>query len=152
MAVTDASISLVVRRMIRAPQERLFSLWTRPEHLKQWWGPPSVTCIGAELDLRVGGRYRIGNRFQDGREVWIAGEFEVISPPHLLTYTWRVDGASGRSERVTVRFEANGANTEVIVVHERIPNKATRAGHEVGWQGCLDGLEQYLTSGARQQL
>ncbi len=52
---------------------------------------------------------------------------------------------SGVSERVTVRFEPRENGTEVIILHERIPNAATRDRHEKGWQGCLDGLAEYLT-------
>lgn len=53
----------------------------------------------------MGGKYRLGNAFPDGRVVWIVGTFERISPPHELVYTWRVEGAEGPDERVTVRFD-----------------------------------------------
>jgi uncharacterized protein YndB with AHSA1/START domain len=71
-------ITLVVRKTIRATRERLFDAWTQPIQLRQWWGPEDVECLDAEVDLRVGGRYRIANRFPDGRVVWITGEFELI--------------------------------------------------------------------------
>ncbi|HYM60796.1 MAG TPA: SRPBCC domain-containing protein [Thermoanaerobaculia bacterium] len=138
--------TLVVRKLIAATPERLFTAWTAPEHLKQWWGPPSVTCTDAEVDLRVGGGYRIANRFPDGTVVWIAGEFEAIDPPHKLVYTWRIEPQSHTAELVTVLFEARpeGA-TEVIVIHERIPDKAARETHEQGWEGCLEGLAEYVS-------
>lgn len=135
---------LVVRKTIRAAPERLFEAWTQPAHLLKWWGPEGVSCIGAEVDLHVGGRYRIGNRLPDGTVLWIAGEFEVIEPPHRLTYTWQLEGISGNPERITVRFEPQGGATEVIVTHERIPNQTLRDQHERGWYGCLDGLARYL--------
>src|SRR5262249_47241843 len=46
---------LIVRRVIRAPVERVFAAWTEPAHLVRWWGPAPVVCCGAEVDLRVGG-------------------------------------------------------------------------------------------------
>jgi uncharacterized protein YndB with AHSA1/START domain len=76
--------------------------------------------------------------------VWIVGEFEVVEPPRRLTYTWRLEGISDAAERVTVRFEARGTATEVTVTHERIPNQALRHQHEQGWQGCLEGLREYV--------
>ncbi len=82
--------TLVVRRIIQATPERLFKAWTDPEQLKKWWGPQSVTCVDAEVDLRVGGRYRIANQFPDGKLLWISGEFQLIEPPHKLAYTWRI--------------------------------------------------------------
>jgi uncharacterized protein YndB with AHSA1/START domain len=135
---------LIVRRSIRASPERLFDAWTQPKHLKQWWGPKSVECVDAEVDLRVGGSYRIANQFPDGKILWINGEFEIIERPHRLVYTWRVSEAKTAAERVTVTFAALGEETEVIVVHERIPTEAMRDMHEQGWAGCLDGLVDYL--------
>lgn len=134
---------LIVRRSIRASPERIFDAWTQPEHLKQWWGPKSVECVDAEVDLRVGGRYRIANRFPDDKILWISGEFEIIERPHKLVYTWHV-GAAETAERVTITFEARGEETELIVMHERIPTEAMRDMHEQGWAGCLDGLVDYI--------
>jgi uncharacterized protein YndB with AHSA1/START domain len=150
-AAESATITLVVRRTINATAERLFEAWTNPAHLKRWWGPRPVICIDAEVDLRVGGGYRIANRFPDGRILWIFGEFEVIAPPHKLVYTWRVDPQSEFSERVTVRFEPRGSATEVIIEHERIPNATARDSHQQGWDGCLDGLANYLSSNETQR-
>jgi uncharacterized protein YndB with AHSA1/START domain len=79
--------TLVVRRRIHATPEKLFAAWTQPEHLVRWWGPQGVACPAAEIDLRVGGAYRLANRFPDGTVVWIAGVFELIEPPHRLMYT-----------------------------------------------------------------
>jgi uncharacterized protein YndB with AHSA1/START domain len=135
---------LLVRRSIRASPERIFDAWTQPEHLKQWWGPKSVECVDAEVDLRVGGRYRITNQFPDGKVLCISGEFETVERPHCLVYTWRVDDVAVAAERVTVTFEARGEATEVIVAHERIPTESMRDMHEQGWIGCLDGLVDYL--------
>ena len=145
LPIDSATAVLVVRKNIRATPEHLFDAWTQPERLKKWWGPQSVVCIEAEVDLRVGGRYRIANQFPDGKLLWISGEFQLIEPPHKLVYTWRIEPAPQPAELVTVSFEPREAGaTEVIVVHERIPNKTARDAHEQGWFGCLDGLAKYL--------
>ena len=73
-----------------------------------------------------------------------AGEFEIVAPPHRLVYTWRAEPGSEAPERVTVTFEPREGATEVVVVHERIPDAPTRDRHREGWQGCLDGLAEYL--------
>jgi uncharacterized protein YndB with AHSA1/START domain len=145
------NITLVVRRTIQATAEQLFAAWTKPEHLKRWWGPRPITCADAEIDLRVGGAYRIANRLPDGTLLWIFGEFEVVDPPFRLVYTWRTNLHSQVSERVSVHFEPRGGATEVIIVHERIPNRETRMQHEQGWAGCLDGLANYLSTESRRQ-
>jgi uncharacterized protein YndB with AHSA1/START domain len=143
-----STVTLIVRRTIRASTERLFDAWTQPEQLKKWWGPASVECIDAKVDLRVGGCYRIANRFPDGRVLWIAGEFESIERSKRLVYTWRLESTDGPPERVTVTFEPRGSETEVVVTHERIPTKAMRDMHEQGWSGCLDGLAEFVSSAA----
>ncbi len=137
-------LSLVVRRTFRADAQALFDAWTQPRHLTQWWGPAGVTCPAAEIDLRVGGRYRIANKFPDGTVVWIAGQFERIARPHLLAYTWRIESEVQLHERVVVRFEARSGATEIIVSHERIPDAPTRDLHAKGWQGCLTRLQGYM--------
>ncbi len=139
-----AGAKLVVRRRINAPREKLFAAWTEPALLVSWWGPPGVACPAAEIDLRVGGSYRIANRFPDGRVMWISGVFEVIVPPERLTYTWKLESQQGPPERVTVCFEVHGSATEVVVIHEQVPGETARRSHEVGWNGCLDGLARFV--------
>jgi uncharacterized protein YndB with AHSA1/START domain len=142
-ASNSSSLSLIVRRTIRASPERLFAAWTEAERLVSWWGPANVACPAAEIDLRVGGRYRIANTMPDGSTLWIAGEFLQIERPRLLVYSWRLEPEDTATERVTVRFESRGDATDVIVSHEHIADATTRDQHRLGWEGCLDGLQAY---------
>jgi uncharacterized protein YndB with AHSA1/START domain len=146
-ASSSCSLTLIVRRVIAASPERLFEAWICPAELRCWWGPESVTCTAAEVDLQVGGRYRIANRLPDGTTLWISGVFERIDRPRKLVYTWCVGSGSAPSELVTVTFEAHPGGTEVVVVHERIADAAMRDRHEQGWHGCLDGLGVHLSRG-----
>lgn len=136
-------LTLVVRRTIPATAEFLFHAWTQPVRLKEWWGPSGVRCVEAQIDLRIGGQYRIANQFPDGKVIWITGEYERIEAPRELMYTWRVEGDPRPLERVTVEFKQTGVETEVIVTHERIPDARVREQHDAGWRCCLDGLVEY---------
>lgn len=138
--MTTESLHLIVRRRIRANPERLFAAWTTASELAAWWGPKGVRCTHAEVDARVGGRYRIANALPDGQVLWISGEFLAVVPHSKLVFTWKLEPGESDQEVVTVRFEAQGEGTEVIVVHERIDNDAKRNEHRQGWEGCLDGL------------
>ncbi len=139
-----------VRRVIAARPERLFEAWTNASQLQAWWGPAGVRCPLAEVDARVGGRYRIDNQMADGSVVSIRGEFLALEPPSKRVYTWVIgppgSEAKAAPERVTVQFEPRDQGTEVIVTHERIAGERTRAGHEAGWIGCLGGLERYVAT------
>src|SRR5687768_11531029 len=113
---------LAIRRVIAATPERLFEAWTTPALLVQWWGPAGVRCIGAEIDLRVGGAYRIGNELPDGKVLWITGTFEVVERPHRLVYSWQIGDEP--VSRVTVSFVATGESTEVMIAHEQVHSAA----------------------------
>ncbi len=91
------------------------------------------------------------NRLPDGHLVWIVGEFERIEPPHMLVYSWRIglDGTS--NERVTVRFVPHAEGTEVSVVHENITTDESRALHQRGWIGCLEGLAAFAPPASRER-
>jgi len=96
------------------------------------------------MDLTPGGRYQISNQLGNQSLVLIEGVFEQINPPVLLVYTWRTTPGPDEDERVTVRFLAKPPGTEVCVKHERIVTAAVRDQHLEGWQGCLNGLQEYF--------
>ena len=137
--------SLQVKRFVPATPERVFDAWTNPDDLQKWWGPVGVRCRSAEVDLRVGGQYRIANEFPDGTILWIAGEFEVVQRPRLLVYTWTVQTEAPKKERVTVQFEPHARGTDLILKHELIHTTKLRDQHQQGWLGCLDALVEFVT-------
>lgn len=146
MTDTEQSLSLIVRRVVRGSAVQVFRAWTDPAQLRQWWGPAGVRCIDAQIDLRVGGHYRIGNQLPDGSEIWIEGVFERIEPPHLIAFSWsRVQTKANRvpAEKVCIRFVERTDGTEVIVEHTRIADRTTFNSHEIGWHGCLDGFASH---------
>lgn len=140
---------LTVRRLVPAPPAKVFEAWTRPQSLKTWWGPAGVTCIDAEIDLRPGGRYTIGNQLPDGHILWICGRFLEIDAPHRLAYSWatsaeKSDGSGEPDEYVAIRFDRHPDGTEVVISHRRIADRKSRDQHEIGWRGCLEGLDRFL--------
>lgn len=143
--MTESGLRLVVRRVIAASPARLFEAWTTPSQLLEWWGPLDIDCTLAEIDLRVGGRYRLGNRNREGDVLYLSGEFLAIDPPTQLVYTWQLESADRPQEQVTVRFEPRDDGTEVVITHELIPDEQTRTTHRHGWLGCLKGLAEQVS-------
>jgi uncharacterized protein YndB with AHSA1/START domain len=136
--------ALSLRRIIRAPREKVFAAWTEPELLKKWWGPGPVSCPEAHVDLREGGEYRLANLETTGSIVWISGRFERVRAPEELVYTWTISSLPGESTLVRVQFLPHPEGTELVLAHERFALAATRDMHLKGWGGCLDKLEARL--------
>ena len=140
--------NVLVKRTFFTSPERLFAAWTDPELLAKWWGPPGSQVKSVEIDLRVGGGYRIGLSYADGHPFYVRGIYELIQPPRKLAFTWRwerPDMDIGES-RVTLEFQERGKATEIILVHAQLPNEAARTAHEEGWIGILSNLDEALFS------
>lgn len=145
----DGPYEIEMRRQLPVTPQRAFAAWTDPDEMRQWWGPRGVHCVAVELDLRVGGAYRIGNELPDKSVLWIDGVFEVVDIPNRLEYTWSTSRDGASIERVSVRFEANDAGTEIVIRHSRIPTETLVDDHRHGWQGCLAGLAEHLSPDSR---
>lgn len=135
---------LVTSRVIAASPERLFAAWTTPDQLRKWWGPPGGHCEDAEVDVRVGGAYRLDNRTADGELVTISGTFTEVSPPTAIAYTWQVDPGPPHRELVTVSFTPCDGGTDVVIRHDRIADEAIWQEHARGWASCLDRLTRWV--------
>ena len=77
---------IVITRFFDAPPEVVFEAWTNPEQLAQWWGPEDFTNPVCELDVRVGGDWRIVMRAPDGAMYPCRGVYlEIVAPERTLT-------------------------------------------------------------------
>jgi uncharacterized protein YndB with AHSA1/START domain len=79
-----------VERTFEAPAEAVFDAWTNPEVLRRWWkAAPSHEVTVAELDLRVGGGYRLAmNDTESGEQHVVHGTYREVSRPDRLVYSW----------------------------------------------------------------
>lgn len=139
----ETDTSLQVSRRIRADAETVFRAWTDPEELRQWSCPEGATVEDAQVDLRVGGKYRVRMKGSEGEIHTAVGVYRAIEPARRLVYTWdweEDDHKIGES-LVTVEFKKRGDATEVILTHERFPNGEATKAHEKGWTSCLNRLE-----------
>ncbi|HXY32554.1 MAG TPA: SRPBCC domain-containing protein [Gemmatimonadaceae bacterium] len=130
---------LQVRRTFSAPPERLFRAWTTAAELKKWHAPRDLGVSLAEVDLKVGGRYRIHMRQPDGAEHRVSGIYRVIDPPRKLAYTWQWDG-DAEETLVTLEFLPKGTGTELVLTHEGFATDEKRTSHEHGWTSILERL------------
>ena len=139
---TATATSLQVRRVIKAPRQRVFEAWTKPDELKRWHAPGRLTVSLAEIDARPGGKYRIHMQQPDGVEHKVSGVYREVDPPKRLVYTWGWDGNHPvKNSVVTIDFVERGNATEVILTHDGFPSTEERDDHEKGWTAILEKLE-----------
>jgi len=139
--------AVVVRRMIAAPRERVFNAWLDPELLSRFMIPGDVSHATAEVDARVGGRFRIVmNHGRGGAEHW--GEYLAIDPPERLSFTWISESTDLQTTTVTIELrELPGGGTDLVLSHYGLPDRSAGA-HEGGWGSIADELGAVLTSRA----
>jgi len=73
-------------RVIDAPRELVWSVWTDPKHLAQWWGPDGFTTTTSSFDFRPGGVWRFVMHGPDGRDYENRITFDAIVKPERLEY------------------------------------------------------------------
>lgn len=132
---------LRLSRTLPSPAERVWQAFTDPAALAAWLWPERFATT-AEVDLRVGGRYRIEG---PGAGMAVAGEYVAVEAPRRLVFTWRWDGEPDET-LVTVELTPTAAGTELVLVHERFTDDAQRDEHAKGWSDCLDRLPGWLAA------
>ncbi len=141
--------SLTIVRRIKARPSIVFEALVTAEGIAQWWGPDSGPVLIAQVDARVGGRYRVRFRLLDGSEHESTGEFLEVAPPERVAMTWRwtTGGADSGESRVDIVLRPVGDATELIFTHARLQDAESRDSHTGGWNGALDKLEAMFAKG-----
>jgi uncharacterized protein YndB with AHSA1/START domain len=148
MAAARDGLTLHLERALPAPRPDVFRMHADPDMLARWWGPKGFTAPSIELDLRVGGRYRIEMQPPDGERFLLSGEFREVDPPARLAYTFRWEPPDPDDRETLVAFSLRdlGDSTEVIVDQGLFATEARRALHEEGWTETLNRLQELITN------
>ena len=140
--------TLVLKRTYQAKREKVFRAWTDPQALTKWFAPTDDSSTPlAQVDLRVGGSYRIQMKTPDGRPHTVHGVFREIKEPERLVFTWQWEEswACGVGETlVTVELHERPDGTELVLTQEGFVDAAERDRHIGGWTGCLSRLPKGL--------
>jgi uncharacterized protein YndB with AHSA1/START domain len=149
---TDEQI--LITRGFDAPKHLVYKAWTTPELVKRWWNAKRGEVTVAEIDLRVGGRWRYVMVTDDGFEVGFHGEYREIVPNERIVSTEVYEGApAGSPEEGTLNTmtfaEADGHTTLTILVQapsRKVRDAIIESGMEAGMQDALDLLEEVAFS------
>ena len=106
---------LHLRRFFAAPRQLVFDAWTKPEMVKQWWGPNGFTIPFCEIDARAGGEFLIQMKAPDGTVGALKGRYVVFHPPYSFQYIGTPldkDGNAMCETWTSVFFEEKNGGTE----------------------------------------
>lgn len=137
---------LVVARIFNGPARMVFEAWTKPELFKRWWAPKStgVPLLSCEMDVRVGGRYRVEFGHDASNSMAFIGKYVEVIPHSRLVWT---NEESDDGAVTTVTFEEQGDKT-LLVLHELYPSKKALdeaiAGMEGGMPEQFEQLDELL--------
>ena len=144
---TEQNTSLEIRRVIKAPRDRVYAAWIDPAQMKQWFGPVDVKTNNLLVDARVGGEFRWDLTNADGEEMTMLGEFRELQPGRKIVFTWQWQDDEDWADHVsvvTVNLSDCDGGTELRLTHEDLPNEKSRDGHSRGWNSALDKLENFV--------
>ena len=139
--------TLRIERLIDAPPDVVFRAWTTREAMEQWYrdGDDFVARV-VELDLRVGGRYRVEFGPESAAPYVETGVYLEIDPPQRLVMSEALEGVESpwSNTKVTVVLEEEDGKTRLVLVHEQFPSREHRDAAAGGWPGFIDRIERLV--------
>jgi len=136
---------LVVTRTVNGPARLVFEAWTKAELFRRWWVPKSygLTLLSCEMDVRVGGQYRLAFLHEGATMEFFGTYLEVVPHSRLV---WTNDEGDAGQTITTVTFEENAGKT-LLVVNDLYPSKeALEGGASAALPETLDQLDELLAS------
>jgi uncharacterized protein YndB with AHSA1/START domain len=141
---------ILITREFAAPRHLVYRAWTTPELIKRWWPAKRGKMTVAEVDLRVGGRWRYVMIADGGLEVAFHGEYREIVPNERLVSTEVFELVPDAEAVDTLTLTEQGGRTTltVLVQHQTRAHRDAHieSGMEAGLQDALDLLEQVATT------
>lgn len=135
---TATKTSITIESTIKAPVEKVWQLWSAPEHITQWcsasddWHTPR-----AENDLRIGGKFSSRMEAKDGSFNFdFGGVYDQVKTNELIEYT------IGDGRKVSIHFKPEDNETRVIETFEA-ENENPVEMQRAGWQAILDNFKKY---------
>ncbi len=125
----------------QAPHQRaagkIYAAWTEPDNLIRWFGPAMVQqqTVRADIDARIGGRYRISFDDARGEHHEVGGTYRELVPHRRLVFSWAWHATPERELQVTVSLQPDGDGTLLTLHHEPFFDSAARDAHDRGWTG-----------------
>ncbi|WNG38231.1 SRPBCC family protein [Archangium violaceum] len=139
-----ADREVVITRVFEAPARILFEAYSKPEHIKRWFGPRGWPVTLCEMDFRKGGRFRFQMTGPNGQKnTPFGGEYLEIVPNRKIVYDNGFESPGAEKMIVTVTFDEQGGKT-TLTMHTLFASVAMKNAHVGGGfvQGTGSGFDQ----------
>lgn len=149
--LTTQQGELTITRVVDAPVELVYRVWTDPVHMAKWWGPQGFSNPVCEMDVRAGGKIRIDMEAPDGTLYSMRGVYlEVLKLEKIVFSSVSLDQNCQPLFEVVnnITFYTQGKKTKLVidVKIRRISAEAMLhvAGMKEGWSQTLSRMERVL--------
>ncbi len=142
---------IIMTRLLNAPRELVWDVFTNPKHLANWWGPFGFTITTHSMELKVGSQWLLTMHGPDGTDYPnnIVYE-EIVKPGRIIFRHVNDDYKIPVLHRTTITFTEEGTKTRLFF-KMTFPNLESL--NEVNAEyGAVEGgkqtnarLEEYLT-------
>jgi len=152
----ESEREVTITRIFDAPARLLFDAYSKPEHIKQWFGPIGWPVTLCEMDFRVGGKFRFAMTGPSGRQnTPFGGTYREIIPNRKIVYDNGFETEGAGRMLVTVSFDEHDGRTTLTIhtVFESIAmcKSHTSRGFEQGTNSGLDQLGERVAAMAAQE-
>lgn len=146
MAASSAGNTVRLHRVLKAPPEVVYKAFVDPQALVKWNPPHGFTATVHEMDVRVGGKYRMSfTNFRTGQSHAFGGTYAELKPGELIRYTDKFESPDMPGEmNVTIGFRKVLCGTELTIVQEGLPPQIPVEFCYLGWQESLGLLAQVV--------
>ena len=137
-----ANNSVTLHRVLKASPQKVYRAFTEAHALAAWLPPYGFLGVVHEIDVRVGGTYKMSFiNFSTGNGHSFGGKYVEIKPNEFLKYTDKFDDPNLPGEMVTsVSLRKVMVGTEIKIVQENIPSMIPVEMCYLGWQESLEKL------------
>ena len=166
--MTDDSASsdaVQIERILDAPVDLIWQMWTEPEHFEAWYGPDGATIVVAKMDVRAGGTRLVSMEMatpNGAMRMWFTGEYREVIENTRLVYTESMSDENGNvlspsdmgmppghptTTEIIVELERVGSTTKMVMVHVGVPRDSPGT---AGWAMAFDKLSRHVDAERRR--
>ena len=145
-ATATQNYSLTMNRTLNASKQAVYEAWTNVDALTKWFAAaPVMTTVVHQLELQVGGKYKIEMLEPDGTSHPMHGEYIALNPYNQLIFTWEWESDElNVNSLVTIDLTENNGVTDMQLTHAKFASQEIADMHDEGWTGCLAQLETFF--------